>query len=51
MMMLGVASSYLVKSLVDSLLIGNGSRLLNALGAGMLLIVLFRALFSVMREY
>ena len=51
MMLLGVATSYFVKYLVDSVLIGSEGRRLDALGAGMLLIVLFRTLFGGLREY
>jgi ABC-type bacteriocin/lantibiotic exporter with double-glycine peptidase domain len=51
MMMLGVATSYFVKYLVDSVLVRSDGRLLDALGARMLLIVLLRTLFSALREY
>lgn len=51
MTMLGVCTSYFVQHLVDSILTRNEGRLLNALGIGMLLIVLFRALFGIVRDY
>ena len=48
---LGVASSYFIQHLVDNVLVRNEGRLLNALGAGMLLILLFRTLFGALRQY
>jgi ATP-binding cassette subfamily B protein len=48
---LGVCMSYFVQHLVDSVLVRSEGRLLNALGVGMLLVVLFRALFGVVRDY
>jgi ATP-binding cassette subfamily B protein len=48
---LGVCTSYFVQHLVDSILVRGEGKLLNALGVGMLLIVLFRALFGVVRDY
>jgi ATP-binding cassette subfamily B protein len=48
---LGVCTSYFVQHLVDSILVRNEVRLLNALGIGMLFIILFRVLFGVVREY
>ena len=46
MMVLGIATSYFVKYLVDSVLVRSEGRLLDALGIGMVLIVLFRTLFG-----
>jgi ATP-binding cassette subfamily B protein len=51
MTVLGVATSYFVQHLVDSVLVRNETRLLNALGTGMVLIVLFRTLFGTLRQY
>jgi ATP-binding cassette subfamily B protein len=48
---LGVTTSYFVQHLVDSILVRSEGKLLNALGAGMLLVVLFRVLFGVVRDY
>src|SRR5262249_7998795 len=46
MTVLGVATSYYVQHLVDSVLVRGEVRLLNALGGGMVLLVLSRALFG-----
>jgi ATP-binding cassette subfamily B protein len=51
MMGLGVATSYFIQHLVDSVLVRHEARLLNALGLGMALIILFRTLFSALRQY
>jgi ATP-binding cassette subfamily B protein len=51
MTLLGVGTSYFVQHLVDSVLVRRETRLLNALGVGMGLIVLFRASFGVLRQY
>lgn len=51
MTVLGVATSYFVQHLVDSVLVRQETRLLNALGIGMFLVVVFRTLFSTMRQY
>jgi ATP-binding cassette subfamily B protein len=51
MTLLGVGTSYFVQHLVDSVLVRRETRLLNALGVGMALIVLFRACFGVLRQY
>jgi ATP-binding cassette subfamily B protein len=51
MTLLGVSTSYFVQHLVDSVLTRNETRLLNALGIVMMLIVLFRALFGALRQY
>jgi ATP-binding cassette subfamily B protein len=48
---LGVSTSYFVQQLVDSVLVQHEGRLLNALGAGMLLIVVFRTLLNLLRQY
>jgi ABC-type bacteriocin transporter len=51
MTVLGVATSYYVQHLVDSVLVRNETRLLNALGVGMVLVIAFRTLFGLLREY
>jgi ATP-binding cassette subfamily B protein len=51
MTVLGVSTSYFVQHLVDNVLVRHEERLLNALGAGMLLVILFRALFGALRQY
>ena len=51
MTLLGISTSYFVQHLVDAVLVRSETRLLNALGFGMLLIVLFRTLFGVLRQY
>jgi ATP-binding cassette subfamily B protein len=51
MTVLGVATSYFVQHLVDSVLVRHEAKLLNALGVGMVLIVAFRTLFGVLRQY
>lgn len=51
MTVLGVATSYFIQHLVDSVLVRHEGRLLNALGVGMVLILLFRTLFGVLRQY
>jgi ATP-binding cassette subfamily B protein len=48
---LGVATSYFIQHLVDSVLVRREARLLNALGVGMVMIALFRALFGMLRQY
>ncbi|MBM3999732.1 MAG: peptidase domain-containing ABC transporter [Planctomycetes bacterium] len=48
---LGVATAFFIQHLVDSVLIRNEVRLLNALGVGMTLIVLFRTAFGALRQY
>jgi ATP-binding cassette subfamily B protein len=48
---LGLADSFFVQHLVDSVLVRQEVRLLNALGIGMLLIILFRVLFGLLRQY
>jgi ATP-binding cassette subfamily B protein len=51
MSVLGVCTSYFVQHLVDSILVRNEGKLLNALGIGMLLIVFFRMMFGIVRDY
>ncbi|HWG43870.1 MAG TPA: peptidase domain-containing ABC transporter [Gemmataceae bacterium] len=51
MTLLGVSTSYFVQHLVDSVLVRQERRLLNALGIGMVLIVVFRTLFALLRQY
>ncbi len=48
---LGLSTSYFVQHLIDSVLVRNEQNLLNALGVGMLLILLFRTAFGVLRQY
>lgn len=51
MTVLGVATSYFVQHLVDSVLVRQEKRLLNALGIGMVLVLLFKVLFGALRQY
>jgi len=51
MTLLGLSTSYFVQHLVDSVLVRGEGRLLNALGVGMIVIALFRALFGGLRQY
>ncbi len=51
MTVLGLADSFFVQHLVDSVLVRHEVRLLNALGIGMVLIVVFRVLFGALRQY
>src|SRR5262249_5795802 len=51
MTVLGVAISYFIQHLVDSVLVRHEGRLLNALAIGMVLIVLFQTLFGMLRQY
>jgi ATP-binding cassette subfamily B protein len=51
MTVLGLANSFFIQHLVDNVLVRNETRLLNALGIGMLLVILFRTLFGVLRQY
>ncbi len=48
---LGVATSYFVKHLVDFVLVRGEGRLLDALGVGMVLLLGFRTLFGLLRQY
>ncbi len=47
---LGLSTSYFIQHLVDSVLVRGEGRLLNALGVGMVLVVLFRTLFGMLRQ-
>jgi ATP-binding cassette, subfamily C, bacteriocin exporter len=51
MTLLGLGSSFFVKHLVDSVLVGQETGLLNALGGGMVLVIVFRTLFGALRQY
>jgi ATP-binding cassette subfamily B protein len=51
MTVLGVATSYYVQHLVDNVLPRQEERLLNALGIGMVLVIVFRTLFGALRRY
>lgn len=51
MTVLGVANSYFIQHLVDSVLVRQETQLLNALGMGMVLVILFRTLFGILRQY
>jgi ATP-binding cassette subfamily B protein len=51
MTLLGISTSYFVQHLVDSVFVMGETRLLNALGIGMLVILLFRTLFGMLRHY
>jgi ATP-binding cassette subfamily B protein len=51
MTVLGISTSYYVQHLVDLVLVRNEARLLNALGLGMLLVLVFRTLFGMLRQY
>jgi ATP-binding cassette subfamily B protein len=48
---LGISTAYFIQHLVDSVLVRHEARLLNALGVGMVLILLFRTLFGMLRQY
>lgn len=51
MTILGVSTSYFIRHLVDSVLVRGETRLLNALGIGMLAIAVVRILFGAIRQY
>ena len=51
MTLLGLCTSVFVQHLVDSVLVHGQTGLLNALGLGMLLVVLFKTLFAALRGY
>jgi ATP-binding cassette, subfamily C, bacteriocin exporter len=51
MTVLGVSSAYFIQHLVDSVLVRHETRLLHALGIGMVLVIVFKALFGVVRQY
>lgn len=48
---LALSSSFFIQHLVDSVLVRGETRLLNALGIGMALVLVFRLLFSLLRQY
>jgi ATP-binding cassette, subfamily C, bacteriocin exporter len=50
-LVLGMATSFFLQHLVDGVLVRQEGRLLNALGVGMVLLVLFGTLFGVLRQY
>ncbi len=51
MALLEIGASYFIQHLVDSVLVRHEGRLLNALGVGMVLLLLFRCLFAMLRQY
>src|SRR5262249_31924120 len=51
MTVLGIATSYFIQHLVDNVLVRNERRFLNALGIRMVFVILFCALFGVLRQY
>jgi HlyB family type I secretion system ABC transporter len=51
MTVLGVATSYYVQHLVDSVLVRHEERLLHALGIGMVILAAFRTLLGTLRQY
>ncbi len=51
MTLLGFSTSYFVQHLVDSVLVRGETKLLNALGVGMVLVMLFKTLFGMLRHY
>ena len=51
MTVLGAGTAFFVQHLVDSVLVRQESRLLDALGLGMLLVLGFRTLFGMLRQY
>jgi ATP-binding cassette subfamily B protein len=51
MTVLGLANSYFIQHLIDFVLVRNEVRLLNALGLGMALVLVFRSLFGLVRRY
>jgi HlyB family type I secretion system ABC transporter len=48
---LGVSTSFFLQHLVDSVLVRHEGSLLNALGLGMILVLVFRTLFGALRQY
>ncbi len=48
---LGISTSYYIQHLVDSVLVRDERRLLDAMGIGMVVIIVFRALFGLLRDY
>jgi ATP-binding cassette, subfamily C, bacteriocin exporter len=51
MTLLGISTSYFVQHLVDSVLVRGETKLLNALGIGMIILMLFKTMFGVLRHY
>ena len=51
MTVLGLSTSYFLQHLVDGVLARQEKRLLNALGIGMVLVLVFRTLFGLLRQY
>jgi ATP-binding cassette subfamily B protein len=51
MTVLGLSTSYFIQHLVDNVLARNETRLLNALGIGMVLVLVFKVLFGALRQY
>jgi ABC-type bacteriocin transporter len=51
MTLLGLSTSYFIQHLTDTVLPHAETRLLNGLGIGMILILLFRCLFGMLRQY
>jgi len=51
MTFLGISTSYFVQHLVDSVLVRGETRMLNALGLGMAVVLTFRTLLSMLRQY
>jgi ATP-binding cassette subfamily B protein len=51
MTVLGITTSYFVQHLVDSVLVRGETKLLNALGVGMVLVMLFKTMFGILRHY
>jgi ATP-binding cassette subfamily B protein len=49
--LLGISTSYFIQHLVDTVLPHHEGRLLNGLGIGMVLILVFRCLFGILRQY
>jgi ATP-binding cassette, subfamily C, bacteriocin exporter len=48
---LSLASAFFIQHLVDSVLVHGESRLLNVLAIGMIILILFKALFGVIKQY
>lgn len=51
MTLLGLSTSFFIQHLVDNVLLRNETKLLNALGVGMVLVLVFKVLFGALREY
>lgn len=48
---LGLGTSFFIQHLVDSVLVRGEARLLNALASGMVLVIILKVLFAVLRQY